>query len=56
MIWEFDDKLDKKITEKEFVKMYKKYITDKNAAESKNLFHLTQYLMYCRPDSYKITV
>jgi hypothetical protein len=29
---------------------------DKASAESKNLFHLTQFLMYCRPQHYRITV
>lgn len=36
--------------------MYKKCTIDKTAAESKNLFHLTQFLMFCRPDYYRITV
>lgn len=36
--------------------MYKRCTLDKKAAESKNLFHLTQFLMYCRPDNYRITV
>jgi hypothetical protein len=56
MIWEFDEDLNKKITEKEFINMYKKCTLDKASAESKNLFHLTQFLMYCRPQHYRITV
>lgn len=36
--------------------MYKKCTIDKNSAESKNLFHLTQFLMYCKPNCFKITV
>lgn len=36
--------------------MYKKCTIDKNSAESKNLFHLAQFLMYCKPDHFKITV
>jgi hypothetical protein len=28
---------------------------DKFAAEPKKLFHLTQYLMYCKNDCYEIT-
>lgn len=36
--------------------MYKKCTLDKASAESKNLFHLTQFLMYCRPQHYRITV
>lgn len=36
--------------------MYKKCTIDKTAAESKNLFHLTQFLMFCRPNYYRITV
>jgi hypothetical protein len=56
MIWEFDENLDKKISEKEFINMYKKCVIDRTAAEPKKLFHLTQFLMYCQSDSYKITV
>jgi len=56
MVWEFDDDLNKHITEREFVNMYKRCTIDPSAAESKNLFHLTQFLMYCRPERYKITV
>jgi len=36
--------------------MYKKCTIDKTSAESKNLFHLTQFLMYCHPPHFKITV
>jgi Ca2+-binding EF-hand superfamily protein len=32
MIWEFDEDLNKKITQKEFVNMYKKCTIDKNSA------------------------
>ncbi len=56
MLWEFDERLDKKITEKEYINMYKRCTLDKKAAESKNLFHFIQFLMYCRPDNYRITV
>jgi hypothetical protein len=49
MLWEFDEKLNGKITEREFVNMYKRCTLDRKAAESKNLFHFTQFLMYCRP-------
>ena len=56
MIWEFDENLDRKISEKEFINMYKKCVIDRTAAEPKKLFHFTQFLMYCQPDSYKITV
>lgn len=56
MIWEFDEKLNKKISYKEFANMYKKCTIDKTTAESKNLFHLTQFLMFCRPEFYRITV
>lgn len=56
MVWEFDENLNKKITEKEFINMYKRCTIDKTGAESKNLFHLTQFLMYCRPNCSKITV
>jgi Ca2+-binding EF-hand superfamily protein len=56
MLWEFDEDLNRKISEKEFLTMYKKCTIDPAAAESKNLFHLTQFLMYCRPGNYRITV
>jgi hypothetical protein len=56
MVWEFDEDLNRRITEKEFVNMYKKCTLDKNSAESKNLFHLAQFLMYCKPGQFKITV
>ena len=56
MIWEFDEDLDKRISRKEFITMYKKCMMDKAAAEPKKLFHLAQYLMYCQEDRYKITV
>ncbi len=36
--------------------MYKKCTIDKTGAESKNLFHLTQFLMFCRPNNFMITV
>ena len=36
--------------------MYKKCTIDKTGAESKNLFHLTQFLMFCRPNHFMITV
>jgi hypothetical protein len=32
MIWEFDEKLNKKISSKEFINMYKKCTIDKAAA------------------------
>lgn len=32
MIWEFDENLDKKISEKEFINMYKKCVIDRTAA------------------------
>ena len=56
MVWEFDEDLDKQISMEEFVKMYKKCMMDKAAAEPKKLFHLTQFLMYCKTDRYRITV
>lgn len=56
MVWEFDEDLDKQISLQEFEKMYKKCMMDKAAAEPKKLFHLTQFLMYCKTDRYRITV
>ena len=48
--------MDGKITEKEFINMYKRCTLDRKAADSKNLFHFTQFLMYCRPQTYRINV
>lgn len=36
--------------------MYKKCMMDKAAAEPKKLFHLTQFMMYCREGQFRITV
>lgn len=36
--------------------MYKRCKMDKAAAEPKKLFHLTQFLMYCKAGDYRITV
>lgn len=32
MLWEFDERLDRKITEKEYINMYKRCTLDKKAA------------------------
>lgn len=56
MIWEFDEDLDKKISRKQFYTMYKKCMMDPAAAEPKKLFHLTQFLMYCKADKFTVTV
>jgi hypothetical protein len=55
MIWEFDEDLDGRISVSEFERMYKTCMMDKFAAEPKKLFHLTQYLMYCKNGCYEIT-
>lgn len=49
MIWEVDENLDKKVEKWEFELMYKKCIEDKSNLEPKNLFHLVQFLMFCKP-------
>ena len=56
MIWEIDEKLDQKISQKEFTQMYKKCMFDNTGIEPKKIFHLTQFLMYCRTNKYTITV
>ena len=48
MVWEADENLDGKIDEREFELLYKKCIEDKLHLEPKNLFHLVQFLMYCK--------
>jgi hypothetical protein len=55
MIWEFDEDLDGRISLLEFHRMYKVCMMDKFSAEQKKLFHLTQYLMYCKGDCFEIT-
>lgn len=56
MIWEIDEHLDQKITQKEFVNMYKKCVFDSSGIEPKKIFHFTQFLMYCKPGKFTITV
>jgi hypothetical protein len=56
MIWEIDEHLDQKITQKEFVNMYKKSVFDSSGVEPKKIFHFTQFLMYCKPGKYTIIV
>ena len=36
--------------------MYKRCIIDKSGLEPKSLFHMVQFLMYCKKDKYTITV
>ncbi len=48
MVWEADENLDSKIDEREFELLYKRCIEDKLHLEPKNLFHLVQFLMYCK--------
>ena len=36
--------------------MYKKNIYDVNGQEIKSLFHVVQFLMYCKKNFYKFTV
>lgn len=56
MIWEIDEKLDQKISHYEFTQMYKKCMFENTGIEPKKIFHLTQFLMYCKVDRFKITV
>ncbi|KAL4512334.1 hypothetical protein ABPG72_005336 [Tetrahymena utriculariae] len=56
MIWEIDENLDKKIDYREFVNMYKRCIMQNSELEPKSLFHMVQFLMYCKPEKYKVTV
>lgn len=36
--------------------MYKRCISDKSGLEPKSLFHLVQFLMYCKKGKFTITV
>ena len=56
MVWEADDNLDGYVSEKEFINMYKKCITDEKEEEGKKLFYLIQFLMYDKDEKHKITV
>jgi hypothetical protein len=53
---EVDNNLDRQVDKKEFEFMYKRNIYDKNGQEPKSLFHVVQFLMYCKKDQFKITV
>lgn len=50
-----DENLDRRVHWKEFENMYKRCIIDKVGLEPKSLFHMVQFLMYCKPDKFKIT-
>ena len=56
MIWEADDNLDGYVSEKEFINMYKKCISDEKEEEGKKLFYLIQFLMYDKDEKHKITI
>ncbi len=36
--------------------MYKRCIIDRSGLESKSLFNMVQFLMYCKKDKYNVTV
>lgn len=48
--------MDKKVDAKEFWNMYKRCIIDKSGLEPKSLFNMVQFLMYCKPGVYLVTV
>ena len=56
LIWECDDNLDGFVSEKEFINMYKKCITDENEEEGKKMFYLIQFLMFDKDEKHEITV
>ena len=56
MIWEADDNLDGYVSEKEFINMYKKCISDEKEEEGKKLLYLIKFLMYDKDEKHKITV
>ena len=53
---EIDENLDNKIDQREFENMYKRCKIDKSGLEPKSLFHMIQFLMYCKKDKYTITI
>jgi hypothetical protein len=56
LIWECDDNLDGFVSEREFINMYKKCITDENEEEGKKMFYLIQFLMFDKDEKHEITV
>jgi calmodulin len=56
LIWECDDNLDGFVSEKEFINMYKKCITDENEEEGKKMFYLIQFLMFDKDEKHEITI
>jgi Ca2+-binding EF-hand superfamily protein len=56
MIWEVDEDLDGYVSEKEFMTMYKRCISDKTDLEPKGLFNLVQFLMYDKTFKGRVTV
>ncbi|KAM3136146.1 hypothetical protein pb186bvf_011768 [Paramecium bursaria] len=57
MIWEVDEDLDNRVSWYEFELMFKRCIYDQTGLEPRNLFNLTQFLMYCvNQHKYSITV
>ncbi len=56
MIWEVDDDLDQHVSKEEFLTMYKRCTSDETGLEPRKLFNLTQFLMYDKLFSGKVTV
>eukprot|EP00747_Dinoflagellata_sp_TGD_P163382 gnl/TRDRNA2_/TRDRNA2_182009_c0_seq1.p1 gnl/TRDRNA2_/TRDRNA2_182009_c0~~gnl/TRDRNA2_/TRDRNA2_182009_c0_seq1.p1 ORF type:complete len:241 (+),score=60.55 gnl/TRDRNA2_/TRDRNA2_182009_c0_seq1:102-725(+) len=55
-IWEVDDDLDGMVGWDEFLTMYQRCISDQTGNEPRNLFNLTQFLMYDKEFHGKISV
>lgn len=56
MIFQCDEDNDNKLSQEEFMNMYKKCIVDENEEEGKKLFYLVQFLMYDKEDKKYITI
>ena len=55
-IWEVDDDLDGFISWDEYMRMYKRSISDETGLEPRRLFNLVQFLMYDKEFKGKVTV
>lgn len=51
MLWEVDENLDSLIDQEEFINMYKRCIMKNSDLEPKSLYHMVQFLMYCKSDN-----
>ena len=55
-IWEVDDDLDGFVSKEEFQIMYKRCVSDQTGLEPRKLYNLTQFLMYDKTFTGRVTV